>query len=97
MAISAGFNARVYGRIQGTPPFTGTDGTTSFDQTFPFNSAPLMNLPSDGVLITPLPNGTLVGNTYVYSVISLPPSGLNVHGLQYASDSQAATLATNRG
>lgn len=97
MAISAGFTARVYGMIQGSPPYTDQNGATSFDRTIPFNYAPSMNLPSDGVQISPLANGTLVGNTYVYSVISLPPSGLNVHGVQYVSDSSAATLATNRG
>jgi len=96
MAISAGFSARVYGMIEGSPPYT-QDGVTNFSRTIPFDTAPLVNMPSTPVSIWPLPNGTLVGNTYVYSVIQVPPTGLSVHGVQYVSDSAAATLATSRG
>lgn len=97
MAISAGFNANVYGMIQGSPPYTDQNGQTAFDRIIPFNVPGTVNLPSDGVQIFPLPNGTLVSGQYVYSVISLPPSGLNVHGVQYVSNQSVATLATARG
>lgn len=98
MAISAGFNARVYGEVQGAPPFTDANGATSFPRVIPFNSTGVWNLPSDGVGIVPLPNGfQMPGGSYVYSVIMLPPSGLNVHGVSYVSDQSAATLATSRG
>ena len=97
MAISAGFTATVYGTIQGSPPYANADGATAFSLITPFSYTPAVNIPSTGVQIFPLPNGVLVGGSYVYSVISMPPSGLNVHGIQYVSDSSAATLATARG
>lgn len=97
MAASSGFQARVYGMIQGSPPYTDGNGATKFDRVIPFDYAPIVNIPSAPVSIFSLPNGTLVGNTYVYSVISAPPTGLNVHGVQYVSDSSEASLATLRG
>lgn len=97
MAASSGFTARVYGMIEGSPPYTDGNGATAFSRTIHFDVAGVVNLPSTPVTVWPLPNGTLVGNAYVYSVIQLPPTGLSVHGVQYVSDSSAATLATSRG
>lgn len=96
--MAAGFNARVYGQIEGTPPYTNSKtGVTNFSRVIDWNYPSLMNFPAEGTLISPLPNGVLVGGAYVYSVISTVPTGLNVHGEQYVSDSSAATLATARG
>ena len=96
--MAVAFNARVYGQIQGTPPYTNADGQTNFSRGIDWSYAPVMNFPAgSGVQVSPLPNGVLVGGAYVYSVIQTAPTGLNVHGEQYVSDSSAATLATARG
>ena len=96
--MAVAFNARVYGTINGSPPYTDANGATSFSRINDWNYPALMSFPAGaGVQISPLPNGTLVGGAYVYSVIQVAPSGLNVHGEQYVSDSSAATLATARG
>lgn len=98
MAVSAGFSTRIYGAVEGAPPYTDANGATAFSRVLPFNSTGIWSLPSGPVNIIPLPNGfQMPSGSYVYSVIALPPSGLNVHGTQLVTDTAAATLATNRG
>ena len=98
MAATSGFITRVYGEVQGAVPFQDANGATAFARVIPFTASQIMNLPSNAPQITPLPNGFQMPNgAYVYSVISLPATGLNVHGVQYVTDTSAATLATNRG
>lgn len=98
MAATSGFITRVYGEVQGSIPFQDANGATAFSRVIPFASSQIMNFPSSSPLITPLPNGFRMPNgAYVYSVISMQPAGLNVHGLQLVTDTSAATLATNRG
>jgi len=97
MAVSAGFSTRIYGEINGAAPYTA-NGVTAFDRVIEYNPSGIQNLPSSAVNIVPLANGYQMPNgAYVYSVIQLPPSGLNVHGKQLVTDSSVATLATNRG
>ena len=91
------FGARVYGMINGAPPYADANGQTAFSQVFPFVVAPVVQIQSAGYTFWPLPNGTQVGGAYVYSVIVAPPTGLNVHGTQYVSDQTAAQLATSAG
>jgi hypothetical protein len=98
MAVSAGFSTRIYGEIEGSAPFAGPTGTTAFSRVIAYNPSGIQSLPSGSVNIVPLPNGYQMPNgAYVYSVIQLPPSGLNVHGTQLVTDSSVATLATSRG
>lgn len=98
MAVSAGFTANVYGIVQGSPPFTDASGATAFSLVIPFNSPQAWSLPSGPVNIIPLANGfQMPSGMYVYSVIQAPPSGLNVHGVNYVSNQSAASLATLRG
>lgn len=96
--MSVAFSTRVYGEIQGSPPFANAAGQTDFARVLPFTTAQIQNFPSDGVTVVGLPNGFQMPNgAYVYSVIQVPPTGLNVHGEQFVSDSSVATLATLRG
>ena len=98
MAVSAGFTTRIYGEVQGAPPFADANGATAFNRVIPFSTTQLWSLPSGPVNIVPLPNGfQMPSGTYVYSVIMVPPTGLNGHGDSYVTDTLAATLATNRG
>lgn len=97
MAAAAHFSTRVYGMIEGNPPYTNKDGETSFSRAIDFNYAGVVSFPTTGTAFYPLPNGVIVGGAYVYSVIQVAPSGLNVHGQQYVTDSSVATLATLAG
>lgn len=96
--MSVAFSTRVYGEVQGSPPFADGNGATAFSRVIPYSTAQIQNLPSDGVNVVSLPNGfQMPAGSYVYSVVQLPPTGLNVHGTQLVTDSSAATLATLRG
>lgn len=97
MAAAAHFTTRVYGMIQGSPPYTDKDGLTAFSREIGFNRAGLVSFPTTGTSFFPLPNGVVIGGAYVYSVVQVAPSGLNVHGDQYVTDSSVATLATLAG
>lgn len=97
MAAAAHFSTRVYGRVEGSPPYTDQDGTTAFSRVIDYNYAGITSFPTDGTTFSPLPNGVRVGGAYVYTVIQVAPTGLNVHGNQYVTDSSVATLATAAG
>lgn len=95
------FNARVYGEVQGSAPFARTNSSgqveSSLTRVIDFPFAGINSFPTDGVQLFPLPNGVLVGGAYVYTVIQLPPSGLNVHGMKYVTDSSVTALAAQIG
>lgn len=97
MAAAAHFSTRVYGMIQGSPPYTDGSGATAFNRAIDFDYRGVVSFPTTGTTFFPLPNGYVVGGSYVYSVIQVAPSGLNVHGAQYVTDSSVATLATLAG
>ena len=96
MAAAAHFSTRVYGMIEGSAPFyNGT--AAAFTRTIDWAFAPILSFPTGTTTFHTLANGVLVGGAYVYSVIEVMPSGLNVHGVKYVTDSSVATLATNAG
>ena len=97
MAISAHVLARIYGEVQSLPPFENASGVAVLTSTKPYPVAPNAYLPTTGVMIWPLANGVQMGpnNFYVYSVIEVPPAGLNVHPKRFATDKTAAQLATD--
>lgn len=97
MAAASHFSTRVYGMVEGSAPYTNPAGQTAFSRTVDFNYAGVVSFPTTGTAFFPLPNGFQVGGAYVYSVIQCAPSGLNVHGWQYVTDSSVATLATAAG
>ena len=87
---------RIYGQVFGTAPFTNPAGTQSyFANVKPFPNAPLSYIQLANTTIWPLPTGYLVGNSYVYSVLELTPTGLNQPSIKLASDQSAATIASN--
>lgn len=97
MAAAAHFTARIYGEVHGSAPFQDANGATSFDRAMPWATATVASLPTTGTQFYTLPNGALVGNSYVYSVIEVQPTGLNVHSTKYVSDQSVAALATLAG
>lgn len=96
MAAAAHFSARVYGQVEGAPPFYA-GSAAGFSRVIDFPVAPVLSFPTGTTTFHTLANGVLVGGAYVYSVIEVMPSGLNVHGVKYVSDSSVATLATLAG
>ena len=97
MAAAAMFSTRIYGEIEGNLPFQDATGATAFTRVKPWPHPAIMAIPTEGTTIAPLTNGVLVSNFYVYSVITMPPTGLNVHGTKLVSDTSAASLATLAG
>ena len=95
MAITGHVTTRVYGKVFGTAPFQTSAGAAAFTDVDVYPAPPLTAVSIEGAHIWPLANGVLVGNSYVYSVIELPPSGLNQQGVKLACKDSASTLITN--
>lgn len=93
--ISARVTANVYGMAEGSPPFGNNLGSPAriIDWAAPVS----MNFPTTGTVFHPVSPGIRVGNTsnYIYSIIEVQATGLNVHGNKYTSNQSVATLATN--
>lgn len=91
--ISARVAANIYGTVQGGPPYDGTNLTNPNFWETPVS----MNFPTTGTLFHSVTPGAQVNNTsnYIYSIIEVQPTGLNVHSVKYASNQSVATLATN--
>lgn len=92
MAITAHVTARVYGEVFGSPPFQNASGQASVSNVKDYPIAPLTSIPTTGVTLWPLQNGLQVGNFYCYSIIELPPSGLNVNSVKLATDMSVTNL-----
>lgn len=82
MAITGHVTTRVYGQVFGTPPFQNATDT------------PAIGGAGKGLTFVSA-NGVLVGNSYVYAVIELPPAGLNQATVKLATSDSATTLITN--
>lgn len=95
MAITGHVTTRVYGEVFGTPPFQNASGQAAFSNVKNYPAPPIAGVNLVGANIWPLANGVLVGNSYVYAVIELPPAGLNVNGVKLATSDSATTLITN--
>ncbi len=98
MAISAGFNAYIYGEVKGNPPFSGTNPfqiTAAYDAT----ERGIRNFPSGPTMIHPINPGVQItsGGPYVYSVIEVFPSGVQQYGKKFVTSTDVVTLATSRG
>lgn len=87
--------AGIYGTFQGSPPF-GT-GLGDPARTLFWDTPIQMGFPTHSVVIHQVNPGVRVAQTsnYIYSVIEVPASGLNVHSTKYVSNTTAATLVTN--
>lgn len=94
MALSLHTVTRIYGQVFGTPPFQNAAGAAAFTNVKPFPVAPITYVPTNSLTIWPLQNGVLVGTTYVYSVLELPPTGLNQPSVKLACDQSASAVAS---
>lgn len=97
MAAAAHLTANVYGFAEGSPPF-GT-GLSSPTRTVFWTTPVTMSFPTTGTIFYPVSPGIQVGNTsnYIYSIIEVQPTGVNIHGAKYCSNQSVATLATAAG
>jgi hypothetical protein len=100
MAAAAHVTVNVYGTVAGQPPFQ-TVRQINLQVSFPiFWATPgAMSFPTTGTVFHPVNPGVQVGNTsnYIYSIVEVQPTGLNVNSAKYASNQSVATLATNAG
>lgn len=97
MATAAShFTANVYGKVSQDPPYIGTNSANALGTFDAWSSALTASFPAAGVSIHQVTPGQQVGNTsnYIYSVIEINATGLNVHGDKYASNQSVATLAS---
>lgn len=101
MAAAAHVTINLYGLAFGNPPFQGSAGEAAFSNVKVFPKAIASSIPVEGVSYHPLLNGYLVtnndGSFYMYSVIEVSPTGLNVNADKYLSDQSVTTLATAAG
>lgn len=98
MSLSVHVLTRVYGEVFGSPPFQNSAGATAFSNVKAYPVAPNTYIPTNDLTIWPLPNGFNVGTQvpfYVYSVLELPPTGLNQPSKKFVTDKSAGTLATD--
>ncbi len=100
MAAAAHVTAGIYGQVWGQPPYIGTNSQDAFDRFTSWDSLQSMSFPTTGTIFHPVTPGQQVGTStsnYIYSVIEVQPTGLNVDSKKYASPVPVATLATNAG
>lgn len=99
MAAAAHVTAGIYGQVWGQPPYIGDNSTDAFSRFTQWDSPIQMSFPTTGTVFHQVSPGQQVGNSsnYIYSVIEMQPTGLNVEGDKYASNIPLATLATNAG
>lgn len=97
MAAAAHLTANVYGLAEGKPPFGA--GLGSPDRNIFWETPTTMSFPTTGTVFHPVFPGIQVGNTpnYIYSIIEVQATGLNIHGNKYTSNQSVATLATLAG
>ena len=97
MAAAAHVTSGIYGYVQGGPPYGF--GLGSPDRFIPWTTPVQMSFPTTGTVFHPVTPGIRVGNTtnYIYSVIEVQQTGLNVQSTKYASNQSVSTLATNAG
>jgi hypothetical protein len=102
MAAAAHVTVNVYGQAWGKAPYgTGIEkgGLDSPDRITFWATPVALSFPTTGTVFYPVSPGIQVGTTsnYIYSIVEVQPTGLNVHGDKYVSNQSVATLATNAG
>lgn len=94
MAAAAHVSARIYGEIQGAPPYIGS---SPFSRQLSYSASGIINLPTTGTIFHPLSQGIQFGNNYCYSIIEVLPQGLQQYSRKLATDQTVAQLATSAG
>lgn len=99
MAAAAHVTVNVYGQVFGKPPYQGENSSDAFANFVVWDSPTSMSFPTTGTIFHPVSPGQQVGNSsnYIYSVVEVQATGLNVEGNKFASNQSVATLATNAG
>lgn len=96
MAILNHITTRVYGLVFGQPPFQNSAGVAAVDTFKNYPIAPLTSVPTTGVTFWPLTNGLqTVSGYYVYTIMELPPTGLNVNSVKLATDQSVTSILSN--
>ena len=70
------------------------DGKNGGWQGFDYPSAVYKSIPSVGTVFTAITPAQTIGGATCNAIVEILPTGLNVHGKKYATDSTIATLNT---
>lgn len=93
-------SANIYGELEGTWPYINSrNSTIDPSRIIDYGQPILGSFPNQTVEFLTIVGGLQmpVSGAYVYSIINVPPSGLNVHGQQLVTDQTVAQLATAAG
>lgn len=94
MAAAAHISARIYGEVQGQPPYIGA---TPFSRQVNYSASGIANIPTTGTIFHPLSQGIQFGSSYCYSIIEVLPNALQQYSRKLATDQTVAQLATLAG
>lgn len=97
--MAQGFSVRIYGKINQDPPYVpdAAGNLDALQAAYDSDQAQVANISASIVNVWPISNpGAVVNGVSCYSVIEVPPSGLNVHGDKFIAQQTVAQLATLR-
>lgn len=96
--MSVAFSVRPYGTVDQQPPYVpdGDGGMSSVQATYTSAQRGLASFPSAGVNVWPIAPGVKMGGVFCYSVIEVPPSGLQLHSTKYVAKELVTTINTLR-
>lgn len=99
MATGNSFSIRVYGQVDGAPPYSTTAGGNLASTQATFATPLEANFPA-ATPINVWPIGgygaVMAGNTSCYAVLEIAPQGLNIHPERYVVQQTVAQVATLR-
>lgn len=96
---SPGFSIRVYGEVNQQPPYypDSQGNLSAVSAQFPSNARLAYNFSTADINIYPISDpGAVVGGVSCYSIIEVPPTGLNQFGRKYIVQQTVAQTATLR-
>lgn len=96
MGILNHITTRVYGIVTGVAPFENAAGAAAVSSFKAYPIAPMASVPTTGVTFWPLANGLqTVSGYYVYTIMEIPPTGLNQQPIKLATDQSVTNIISN--
>lgn len=95
MAATSHFSVRIYGEIQGNPPYEGD--SLSNEHAYTSAQAQVASLVSDNVAVWTCNPAVNMNGVNCYSIVEYQVQGLQQYNRKYAVQQTVATLATAIG